>query len=119
MEDEPSRFLSDANLFGQLHRRNALARGHQQVHGVEPLVEGNVRPFKNGPRSHRKIQLAGMAAVEAAFSGSDAIWGLAVRTNGAMRPKPGLQVMAGRLGTGDLLKELKGADRTSAHRFLE
>ena len=41
-ENEPRGFLSDADFFRELQPRDSLARGDQQVHGVEPLVQRNL-----------------------------------------------------------------------------
>src|SRR5208282_2892668 len=42
MQHEPCGLLGNANLFRQLQARDTLPCGYEQVHGVEPFVEGNV-----------------------------------------------------------------------------
>src|SRR5208282_5501423 len=42
LQHEPSGLLGNANLFPELQTGDALASGNEQIHGVEPLVKGNM-----------------------------------------------------------------------------
>src|SRR6202789_3991093 len=44
LKHEPRGLLRDAEFLGNLHGRNALARGRNQVHRVQPLIQGDVPP---------------------------------------------------------------------------
>lgn len=115
LEHKPRRLLRDADFLGQLQRRDTLARGHQQVHRVQPLMQRHMRPLEDRPRAHREIQLAGVAAVEAALAGRNPLALGAGRTRRALGPQPRFQVRPGRVLIGKHRKELKRADRDLVH----
>src|SRR6185437_558572 len=48
VQDEPRRFLCDANLFRELQATDALPRRHEQIHRIEPLVQRNFAALENG-----------------------------------------------------------------------
>ena len=95
LQHEPRRLLSDTNLFGKLHRTDALAGRDEQVHRVNPLVKGHMRPLKDrsGANGEREL-LAAVAAVVALRSSNDAIPALALRTDNAIRPQAAFGVPA-------------------------
>jgi hypothetical protein len=96
-QHEPRGLLRDADFLRHLERRDALARRDEQVHGVDPLVERDVRALEDGPRANGEVQIAGVATVVAALAGRDALAGLALRADCPVRPKSALQVQTGRL----------------------
>lgn len=59
----PSRFLRDTDFLRQLHGRNALPGRDEQVHRIQPLVQGNMRPLKDGAGADREVLFALIAAV--------------------------------------------------------
>jgi hypothetical protein len=116
VQHEPCSLLSDADLFGYLHGRNALAGRHHQVHRVNPLVQRDVRPLENRACTNGEIELALVAAVESlAFAGGDAILTSTRRAGGAFGPKTALEVDASGRFVREHLEELKGADCALAH----
>jgi hypothetical protein len=92
MQHEPSRLLRDADLLGELHRRNALARRHKQIHRVNPLVQGNVAALEYRASTNREVLLALVAAVVTASPHRDPIAHAANRALRAIRPKPPFKV---------------------------
>ena len=44
-QHEPCGLLSDADFFSELHGRNSLTCRDEQVHAVQPFMEGNLRAF--------------------------------------------------------------------------
>jgi hypothetical protein len=116
VQHEPRSLLRDTDLFGYLHGGDTFAGRHHQVHRVNPLVQGYVRPLENRASTDGEIQLAFVATVEAlALAISDAILTAARRAGGAFRPETALQVHAGGRFVGKHLEELKGADCRFAH----
>lgn len=115
VKHEPSRLLSDADLLCQLQGRDSLAGSDQEIHRVNPLVQGNVRPFKDRARPDREILLAGVAAIEAALASRNAFRAFADRTDNAIRPQAGFQIETSRYRVGNHLEQLKGADCAFAH----
>src|ERR1017187_80964 len=57
LKHEPCRLLSNSNLFGKLHRTDALPRRDHQVHRVNPLVQGDRKSTRLNS-SHRCISYA-------------------------------------------------------------
>ena len=49
LEDKPRGFLRDSNFIGKLHGGDPLPGGDEQIHRVEPFVEGDMRPLKIVP----------------------------------------------------------------------
>lgn len=58
LHHEPRGLLRDAEFLGNLHRRNALACGGNQVHRIQPFIQGDVRALENCPRAHGEVLLA-------------------------------------------------------------
>ena len=56
-QNKPRGFLRDADLFGQLHGGDALAGGHNEVHGIEPFVQGDMRPLHHRPGAHSEVDI--------------------------------------------------------------
>ncbi len=119
VEHEPRGFLLDANLFGDLHGRDALAGRHKQVHGVEPLMQRDVRPLEDRAGSDREVKLALVAAVKASLARRDAILTGTSWAGDALGPKTALKVGTGRLFIGEHLKQFEGADSRATHHRLQ
>lgn len=111
LKHKPRGLLADADLLRELHRRDALARRHEQVHAVNPFMEGNVAPAKDGTSTHREIQLAGIAAVETVLPRRDPVGCFALGANRAMRPEASLQVGSGRRFIREHGENLEGGKR--------
>jgi hypothetical protein len=114
-KDEPSGFLSDTDFLGELHRRDTLTGGDEQVHRVNPLVQWNMRPLKYGAGANCEILLALSAAVKAAFTWRDPITRPANRAARSFRPKQALQIGPGGFLVRKHLEKLKGRNRALAH----
>src|SRR6266568_1081564 len=110
VKDEPRRLLSDANFLRQLHRRDSLPRGNEQVHGIEPLVKGHMRPLENSSCPHREVQFAGVAAVVAVLADSNSLHTLALRAGDAIWPETAFEIHASRCFIGVHLEEFEGAN---------
>ena len=95
LEHEPCRLLSDANLFGQLERRDSLAGRNYQIHRINPLVKRNVRPLEDRSSADGEVQLAWVAAVIAVLARGDALFALALRALDAVGPQTALKVRSG------------------------
>jgi hypothetical protein len=72
-KNKPRGVLRDADFLCQLHRRNALARRHNEIHRVNPILQRNVRPLENRPGANREIFLALVAAIEAILADRDPV----------------------------------------------
>jgi len=115
-QHEPCRLLSDADLFRQLHRTDALAGSDKQIHGIDPLVEWNMRPLKDRPSTDGEIELTGIAAVKASgLADGDMVPSFARWTDSPSRPKTAFQVFPRRSFIGEEFEKLKGANCASAH----
>jgi hypothetical protein len=115
MQDEPSGLLRDPDFLGKLHRGYALARCHEQVHCVNPLVQRNVAALKYRPGAHGKVFLALVAAIEAASPFSDSLAKAANRAARAIGPQPAFKVGPGRLLIREHLEKLEGRNGALAH----
>jgi hypothetical protein len=115
MQHEPCRLLLDADFLGDLHRRDTFASRHKQVHGIQPLVKGDVRPLEDGSGTNREVKLAFVAAMEASFAGGDAILTGASWAGNAFRPETALKVDSRRFLIGKHLKQFEGADSGATH----
>lgn len=115
MQDEPCGLLRDANFLGELHRRYSLARRHEQIHRVNPLVQGNVAPLKDCAGAHRKVLTALIAAVEAALSGRDPLAKSADGALGAFRPQTAFKVNPRRVLVRKHGEQLKRRNRRFCH----
>ena len=114
-ENEPSGFLCDADFLRKLHGRDALARGDDEVHRVNPLVQRNVRPLEDRAGANREIHLALIAAVVASLARGNAVAGAAGRATRTLWPEPAFQVDASRLLVGEHLEKLVDRDGGLAH----
>lgn len=88
MQDEPGGLLCDAYLLGELQAADALAGRHEQIHGIDPFVQRDVRPLEDRAGPNGEIFFALVAAVVPALASSDAF---ADATDGALwavRPEP-------------------------------
>ncbi len=112
-EHEPSRLLGNADLGRELHRRNALARGDEQVHRVDPLMQRDMRAFHDGAGADGEVFLALVAAVVAALARRDAITGAANRAARAVRPQAALKPDARRFCIWDHLEKLEDSKSCS------
>jgi hypothetical protein len=115
LEHEPRGFLGHADLRGQLEAADPLPGCHQQIHGVEPLMERDVRPLEDGSRPHREVALTGVTAVEAALARGDPLGLVAGRADGAVRPPLTLHVDPRGFRVGEHLEKLERGDRGLAH----
>ena len=116
LEHEPCRLLGNANLFTELQARDALAGGYEQVHRVEPFVQGDVAALEDRPCTDREIEGTGIAAVEANLGlFPDALPALTLRAERAIGPEAGFQIEPRRLRRGEHLEKLEGADCAFTH----
>lgn len=115
-KDEPSGLLRNAYLFGELHRRDALTRGHNEVHRIDPLMQRNVRALEDRAGANGEILLALVAAVIAALAGRDPIAETAVRAANAIRPEPSFEVDPRSFLIGKHLEKLEGRNGAAGHR---
>lgn len=115
LEHEPRRFLGHADLRGQLKTADTLAGRDQQIHGVEPLMERDVRPLEDGPRPHGEVALTGITAIEAALARRDALGLTTGGTDGPLGPTLAFHVSPRRFRVGEHLKKLEGRDRGFGH----
>jgi hypothetical protein len=97
MPEEPSGLHAAAKHSLDLPSRNAFLAGAHQVDDLEPQVQRQVAILEKGAHADRKGLLAGVAFVEArarrlAIQRTDARRAATERANGAVRPKPRLNV---------------------------
>jgi len=114
-KNEPCGFLGDADLFRQLHGRDALARSDDEVHRVNPLVQRNMRALEDRAGADGEIGLALVATIEAALARCNALAQTTIGTPNAIRPKPALQIDAGGLLIREHLEKLVNRDGGLAH----
>src|SRR5579859_2065621 len=114
-QDEPRAFLGDADLFCQLHRRDALTGCNEQIHRVDPLVQRDMGALENRSRANREIELASVASVVPGLARRDPLSSLAGRAYRTVGPETALQVHARRFFVREQLEELEGADSRFAH----
>ena len=115
VKHEPCRFLLYTDLFGDLHGRHAFASRDEQVHGIEPFVERDVRPLEDSAGAEREIKLALIAAMKASLARRDAILTGTSWAGNAFRPETALKVDSRRFLIGKHLKQFEGADCRTAH----
>lgn len=115
MKDEPCRFLRDPDFLCELHRRNALAGRHEQVHRVNPLMQRNVRSLEDGAGANREVLFALIAAIEAFLTDRDTFAEAADRAAWPVRPKATFKVGASGFLIGKHLEQLEGGDGRLAH----
>jgi hypothetical protein len=111
MQQEPRGLLGDTDFLRQLQAGHALASGDEQIHGVEPLVERDVRPLHHGASADREILIALVAPVVATLPSGDAF---AQPTDGAanaVRPESRFEVEPSGLRIRKPLVKVERADR--------
>ena len=115
VQQEPCRLLGDPDLLGQLQAGHALAGCHQQIHGIQPLVQLDVAALENGPGADDEVFLALVAAIEAGLADGDPLPQPADRAARAGWPEPALQVDPSGLLIREHLEKLVGGDRDLRH----
>jgi len=115
VQNEPSRLLRDPDLFRQLHAGYALAGRHEQVHRVNPLVQGNVAALEDCAGTHREVLCTLVAAVEAAAPFRDPLPEAANRATRAIRPQSPFQVRPGCLLVREQGEKLEGRNGALGH----
>jgi len=118
LQYKPRAFLRNADFLGQLQGRNTFARGDEQVHGVQPLMQRDMRPLEDRAGANREIQLTGVAAVEAVLTGRNPLAFGAGRAGRPFRPQSRFKVGSRRFLIGKHTEKLKGADRDLVHGSL-
>lgn len=114
-KDEPSRLLGNADLLGELHRRNALASSDDEIHSVDPLVQRNMRSLEDRAGADGKILLALIAAVIAALARGNTVASAADGATRAIRPQTTLKPHSSCLSVRHQFEKLKGRNRALAH----
>lgn len=115
VQHEPGRLLGNAYLLRELQGGYALPGRHKQVHGIEPLMQGNVAPLKDRAGSHGKIFFAGIAAVKALLSGGDSLTISTDRAFYTVGPQLRFEIFPGRFLIRKHFEKLEGADRYLVH----
>lgn len=111
LQNEPCRLLCDADFLGQLQGRDTLARGHKQVHRVNPFVQRNVRALEDRPGAYREVLKTLIAAVVPLdLAGSHAVTKAANRAVRALGPKTGFEVFTPGSLVREHLEKLESAD---------
>jgi hypothetical protein len=110
LQDEPRGLLRDAYLFGQLQAADALARRDEQIHGIEPFVQRDVRPLEDCASADSEILLALVAAVVTASTLGDALAKSADRAAATVRPEARFKVAPCSLLVGEHGEQLMRAD---------
>ena len=110
MEQKPSSFLSDTDLLGELERADTLAGGDEQIHGIQPLMQRDMRALEDRTSSDGKILSASITAIKAVLARSDALAVCADRTAWTIWPTAVLQISPCRRLVGKHSEKLKGAD---------
>ena len=87
--------------------RYALAGRDEQIHRINPLVQGNVAALEDRPGTHREVFLTLVATVEAVFPFRDALARTADGTARTVRPKATFEVSPGGFWSGNISKSWK------------
>ena len=95
--------------------RNAGSGFVHYIHGVNPLVQRNMRPLEDRSGTNREVQLALIAAVVATLAGRDTVLTSTGGASHTVRPKPGLQIHPCSFLIGEHLEELQRTDCALAH----
>jgi hypothetical protein len=109
MQNEPRGFLSYPDLFGELQGGNPLPGGNEQIHSIQPFVQRDMRPLKNGARANREILSAFIAPIKAVFPCGYILHPAAEWTFNSIGPQAGLQIFTGALLIREHLKKLERA----------
>ena len=118
---EPCGLLRDADFFSELQAGNALARGDQQIHAVEPLVQGHLGPLHHRASPHGKVERASQAAVVSGLArgarakGAYALSSAAIGAGWTGGPDPAFQVDPRRFFVGEQREKLKSTDSGAGH----
>lgn len=118
LQDEPCGLLRDAYLFGELQAADALARRDEQIHGIQPLVQRDVRPLEYRAGAHSEILFALVATVVTASPLRDALAKAAHGTLAAVRPQARFEVSPRRLLVGEHGEQLVSADGDFVVHFV-
>lgn len=110
MQDEPRGLLGDAYLLAQLQAADALASGHKQIHGIQPLVQRDVATLEYRASAHREGFNALVTAVVTIGARCDAVSHAADRTAAAVRPQTLFEIRPRRLCIGKHGEQLVSAD---------
>jgi len=116
MAQKPCCFHAAAKHALNLPGRNAFLAGAHQVNDLQPQVQRQMRGFKDRAHPHRKGFLARIALVQArtgrlALQTANAGRTLAMRANGAIRPKPRFNESEG----GFLVHKMQGVQNGVGH----
>ena len=97
MRHVPGRLVGNPQHPAQFQGAHAFLRATDQVKGLHPLGEGNVRAFKDRADGHGELTATAAAVVEAIPSTThrDNLLFLAPRTDCAIRPAQFLQILSG------------------------
>jgi hypothetical protein len=117
MKNKPRGLLRNTDFLRQLQRTDALTGSYQQVHGIKPLVKRDMGTLKDRSGSDGEVDLTGIAAIEAALSGSDSLASLASRTDSAIGPKSRFQIDPCGFRIGKHLEQLERANCGLTHSF--
>lgn len=99
-----------------MHRRDALARGDEEVHGINPLVKWDFgcSEYRAVPHCEREF-LARAATIGATGTRRHASAGMALRAGWSVRPQAAFEVDSSGFLIGEPLEELKGTDGGARH----
>ena len=115
-QHEPCGLPGNSDLPSQLRRTYALARGHQEVHDINPLVKRNMRSLEDCSGSDSEVEVsAGVATIEPSFARGNALAGFAFRADWTVGPNAAFEVLPRGFRIGEHLKQFEGADRRAAH----
>jgi len=115
LQHKPSRLLGDADLRVQLQAADTFAARDKQIHRVNPLVQWHLGPLENRAGADGEVGQAGVAAVEAAFAGADALGLATCGADSPVRPARRLEIEAGAFRIGEPLEQFEGADCGARH----
>ena len=108
LQHEPRRLLRYADFLGKLQRRDTLTGRDDKVNGVQPLVQGNVRPLEDGPGTNSEVIPASEATKVARYLADlYAMLFTAMRTYRFASPTPLFNVFAGRVLIRETLKKTR------------
>ena len=120
-QNEPRRFLRNADLFRELHAADSLAGCHKQIHRVQPFIQRHLGALKNRIGPHSEIKFTCSTAIETRLAGPadsegrNAVPRLAVRANRAIRPKPLFEIDSRAVLSWEQREELESANGGAGH----